>query len=197
MGLASTIALCLPLIQVAGNLPWERAFIKNEIPDLEDLMDPELLAKTIPTAQPVSESRPMARPGCTAADETIVVLGHLQGLSNGWKGFGVLAMDQDRLEKAAVGAEIMGADNVAGRLRVEAAALPAVRDEGAATAAVERLNAIWHETWDLGRRCGGGMTHSHEVMAKAEQLANEITAGNMTKDEAVAALSGEILADSN
>jgi hypothetical protein len=96
----------------------------------------------------------MDLPGCTAADESLTVMGHLWGLSRGNGGFGVLRQSVGRLEKAAAGARRMKAPEVAADLEAIAAKLPEVKSRAAAKALLEEIEPIADRAWELGRRCG-------------------------------------------
>ena len=104
--------------------------------------------------RPSTPARPMDLPGCTAADETLTVMGHLSGLSRGLGGFGVLRTSKGRLEKAAAGARKMKAPEIADDLETIAAKLPEVRSREAAAALLEEIEPVADRAWELGRKCG-------------------------------------------
>ena len=111
---------------------------------------------------------PTELPGCTAADETITVLGHLQGLSRGLEGFGVLRTSVGRLDKAAAGARRMRATSVATDLDAIKAQLPAVSTAEQAGALAEELQPVADRAWELGRRCGKSAHRRSRPAAPAE-----------------------------
>ena len=94
------------------------------------------------------------RPGCMAADESLTVLGHLQGLAAGWEGFGVLKTSKDRLDNAVIGAQAMGDQETAKELADFAETLPNVHTAAEARAAAQTLVPIAQKTWKLGVVCG-------------------------------------------
>tara|TARA_Y100000034_G_scaffold134808_1_gene204370 strand:- start:1730 stop:2293 length:564 start_codon:yes stop_codon:yes gene_type:complete len=94
------------------------------------------------------------RPGCMAADESLTVLGHLQGLAAGWEGFGVLKTSKERLDKAVIGAAAMGDAATAKELSDFAETLPNVHTPDEAKAAAQALVPIAQKTWKLGVVCG-------------------------------------------
>ncbi len=95
------------------------------------------------------------RPGCLAAEEAGQVLFHLQGLSAGWGGPGVLAMDPDRLERAAGFATVAGDVETATALRDFKERLPQIRDPDTAKPAATDFVPIARRAWELGKKCGG------------------------------------------
>lgn len=111
---------------------------------------------------------PTELPGCTAADETLTVLGHLQGLSRGLDGFGVLKTSAGRLEKAAAGARRMRATSIATDLEAIKAKLPAVSTPEQAADLVEELQPVADRAWELGRRCGKAAHRRSRAAASAE-----------------------------
>ena len=105
-------------------------------------------------AAPRQLAKPMDLPGCTAADESLTVMGHLWGLSRGNGGFGVLKQSVGRLERAAAGARKMKAPQIAADIEMIAAKLPEVRSREAAAALLEEIEPVADRAWELGRRCG-------------------------------------------
>jgi len=102
-----------------------------------------------------SEQEPtIIRPGCMAADESLTVLGHLQGLAAGWEGFGVLKTSKERLDKAVIGASAMGDAETAKELSDFAETLKDVHTPDEARAAAQSLVPIAQKTWKLGVVCG-------------------------------------------
>ena len=101
-----------------------------------------------------SEQEPtIIRPGCMAADESLTVLGHLQGLAAGWEGFGVLKTSKERLDKAVIGASAMGDEETAKELSDFAETLKDVHTPDEARAAAQSLVPIAQKTWKLGVVC--------------------------------------------
>jgi len=145
--------ICKTLMSGIAALPLEN-FV---LPQLGASADAESRAPRDGTApaSPTQEKSAIARPGCTAADEAGQVLFHLQGLSAGWGGTGVLAMDVDRLERAAGGANVAGDVETATALRSFKERLPQVRDPDTAKAAASDFVPIARRAWELGRKCGG------------------------------------------
>ena len=133
----------------------------------------------------------MKKPGCTAADETLLVASHLEGLASGLKGFGVLRGDVERLERAAIGADGMGDFATGASLRKIAHLLPDVKDTAAARLALAQIAPLKTVTWELGRRCWGHSV-TPELMAKVMDLANKVRDGKISRDEAVAEINGQI-----
>lgn len=142
----------------------------------------EYLAKAAEAKAKAQAPRRMAKPGCTAAEETIVVLGYLGGLAKGRNGYPVLALAKDHLERAAQGAEGMGDQETAGKLRDFAPRLAAVHDAEAAGAAFAELAAIEEATWELGRRCGGA--------GVSRAVVQDLRAGRIRPGQAAAKVRG-------
>jgi hypothetical protein len=106
-------------------------------------------------ARPTTQAdRPVDLPGCTAAEETLGVMGYLWGLSRGKGGFGVLKLGPERLKKAAAGARRMKAPEVAADIEAIAAKLPEVRSREDAAALLEEIEPVADRAWELGRKCG-------------------------------------------
>ncbi len=127
------------------------------------------------------------RPGCEAADQTLVVQGHLQGLAVGLGGFGLLRTSKERLEKASSAARQANAPDVAASIDGVAKQLPNVRTEAQAGVLARELAPIIPKVWELGARCGKSV--SPDGMRRANVLAGEVNAGRMTKEQAAKALS--------
>ena len=154
------------------------------------------VAVSPPPSPPPQASEPpkqpaISNPGCTAADETLVVHGHLDGLAKGWGGFGVLRESAKRLERAAAAARIAGSPEISGQLASIAARLPAVRDEQAAAAAAKELDPLLPRVWELGKRCGGASI-TPAIRDKVRRLTEEIQQGKMTSAQAVASLRADL-----
>lgn len=126
----------LSALNTLSKLPWER------------------LIRNIP-ARPGHPIQPEGnKPGCQAADLTILAQGHLRGLARGQGGFGVLNLSRQHLEQAAQKTQEMGLPNLATEMRSIAAAMPQVHDAAAAAILISRLDPIVERTWRLGRICG-------------------------------------------
>lgn len=123
-----------------------------------------------PGASPQTE---MPKPGCTAADETLLVHGHLHGLASGLGGFGLLRLSKERMERAAQAAEWVNEPQLAEAMRDFATQLPEIHDEEAAALAMEKMAPIIAEAWELGVRCG----RSQAALAKAKAAMREIRKG--------------------
>lgn len=132
----------------------------------------------------------MERPGCVAADESIVALGHLDGLARGLGGFGVLRTSKARLEHGARAAEHLGHHELAHRMKEIANEMPNVRDLKAAEALAARLKPLVDTAWELGRRCEGYF--SPALLQKARSLGVKVQRGQISRDDAVSELSQEI-----
>ena len=145
---------------------------------------------TAPAPEPARKpTPPISRPGCTAADNTGVVLYHLEGLSKeGKPNFGVLRVSKERLDEAATAAASLGRQDLAQQMRQIANKLPQVHDaEGAGRLAAE-LRPVAFAAWDLGAACKGSLTP--EQMGKARDLARQVKAGTLTMEEAVSQVKG-------
>lgn len=123
------------------------------------------------------------RPGCTAADETLTVKGHLDGLAGGLGGFGLLRSSKERLENAATGAQKAGDAATSARLRVIAGKLPDVHTPQEAAAIANELDDIVPVVWELGKHCKGGI--SQDAMDAAKDLATQVNSGNISREDAV------------
>lgn len=123
-------------------LPWERLLVTGA-------------AVGVAASQP-SESAlvVVTKPGCAAADACVLVLGHLDGLSRGNGGSGVLAMDKPRMEEGAVAAEGMGQLQLATDMRAIASQLPSVRTKEDAAKLAQEFRPVADRAWRLGRICG-------------------------------------------
>jgi len=94
------------------------------------------------------------KPGCTAADNSLTVKGHLDGLSAGLGGFGVLRQSKEKMEDAAKAARIMHEDDLAERIDAFAEELTHVQTPDEARVLARTMGGILNETWVLGTRCG-------------------------------------------
>ena len=139
--------------------PWEGPPIPRRF-----VSKPEL-------ALPGSALPGLEKPGCIAADNTIVALGHLDGLRRGLGGFGVLRISKERLEEAAAASEQLGEGQLAQAMRSVAAQMSDVRTQEAAGRLADQLRPLADQAWHLGRRCKGIMTP--EDMAKARELVRQ------------------------
>ena len=139
--------------------------------------------------QPVSkETGALPKPGCTAADESLLVYGHLDGLAQGWGGFGLMRESRKRIERAVQGAMQMGDVALAKDLAAIGESLAMVRDPDEAASARERLAPLLPRAWELGKRCGGSIVLPPAVTKRASELAVKVQRGELTKEGAVAEL---------
>lgn len=145
----------------------ERAEVPPPVPRVETSPAPDLMEK----------------PGCTAAETTILTLGFLDGLAEGMEGFGVLRQGKEYLEKGARAAQFLGYGEVARQMREIAAELPEVHDPEQARVLAQRLRPLKEATWEMGRKCKG--TLSTEAIRQARQLAEDVRQGRMTLEAAV------------
>ena len=123
----------------------------------------------------------ISKPGCTVADETLMVHGHLTGLARGWGGFGVLRESSKRLAKAVEAARSIKAEDVVKELEQVAQKLPDVHTPEAAQQVAASIEPLLPKVWELGRRCGA----SPELWKKAQDLAAAVQRGDKTKEEAI------------
>lgn len=98
--------------------------------------------------------RQVDKPGCTAADETLVVKGHLEGVARGLWGSGVLQHDIARMDRAIAGAQAMGDQGVARALAAIKAALPGVRNPAQAEVVLRQTEDVIPRVGELAKRCG-------------------------------------------
>lgn len=142
---------------------------------------------TEPTPPPVAtatrEPSPHQGPGCTAADETLLVHSYLDKLASGFKGFGVLSIGHDRLEAAARGARDRGREDLAQEIEAVNRVLPDVHTPAHARIVADELERILPDTWELGRTCK--LTQITGLGAKANELGDDVLAGRKTKDQAM------------
>lgn len=153
-------------------LPLERMLVRSIV-----------RASNPSTPEVIPDATKIERPGCTAADETLVVKGHLDGLAGGLEGFGVLRTSRERLQRAAEAAKVAGAPEVASRLEAISDTLPDVSTPEQAAAAAEQVRDIVPEVWDLGRSCGRAM--DPETMQQAQGLVQDINSGRISREDAV------------
>ncbi len=128
----------------------------------------------------------MEKPGCPAADESLVIKGHLEGLSKGWGGFGVLRTpdDKHRMERAILGAHLMGDDATAGRLERIYDRVPLVKTPEDAQTLLTELDAVLPAAWELAKRCGS-YSVGPELTLRAQKLAQQVADGTLTREQAV------------
>lgn len=127
------------------------------------------------------------KPGCIAADNTLTVLGYLNGLADGWKGFGVLRQGVERLEIASESARKAGGYDIADALDKLAKIMPNIRTEDEAKEAALGLKEVARRAWDLGKNCSGVKAAFPEALT----LAKELQRGNITREEAIESLTKE------
>lgn len=202
------------VVGVAARVPWER-FVRPDPKELiptpplqlkpepsgsESVLSGSNSASTTEMPIPVhalaiERSRPanpppamdvVSRPGCTTADEALVVKGHLDGLAKGWGGFGVLRTSKERLDKAVLAAKVAGAPNVSQKLAIISEKLPDIKTPEDAERVAGELNDILPDAWNLGKRCKG---LTPEMLSKARELAGRVSRGEITKEDAVKELS--------
>lgn len=162
------------MISTAAYVPWESMFGKAR----QRVAESKTPAKASRSLNPGPD-----RPGCIAADETLTVKGHLEGLAVGLGGFGVLRTSKERLETAANGAQQAGDAATSARLRGIAGKLPDVHTpEQAALIAIE-LDQIVPVVWELGKHCSGVVRQ--DVMDAASDLAAQVNEGNISREAAV------------
>ena len=131
---------------------------------------------------------PTERPGCTAADNALLVHGYLSNLADGKPGFGVLRIGKERLEEGAKAAAHLGHPEIAAEMTAIAAELPNVRDPEAARLVAEKMKPVVDASWGLGQTCKGGL--SPEQLARVRALAKDVKEGRVTLNEAVAQVKG-------
>lgn len=145
-------------------------------------------------------------PGCTAADETLVVKGHLEGIAKGHWGSGVLQHDIVRMNRAIAGAKAMDDAPTVEILESIKSDLPLVRDPERATAVLEKVEAIVPAVGALAQRCGGAGSISDPVLtadserhallrARVAELAEKVKRGEITKEQAVVQVQEEMSVD--
>ena len=126
-----------------------------------------------PAPSPPPARTELPKPGCVAADDTLLVYGHLYGLASGLGGFGLLRLSKERMEHAAQAAEWVKEPDLAEDMRTFASLLPEVHDEEGAAAALEDMSPLIERVWVLGVRCG----RTTAALAKAEVAMREIRKG--------------------
>lgn len=146
---------------------------------------PQKQTQLLERVAPSTDGGPIIKPGCTAADETLLVHGHLQGLAAGLGGFGVLHESKRRLERAAEAASMGNEPELAMQLRRVAAQLPDVRDEEAAKRVAAELQPLLPVAWEMGRRCGG-IQLPPEIIQQVQLLAQRMAAGQISHADALA-----------
>jgi hypothetical protein len=142
--------------RVVVAIPWNYLFMASGSNHTDN---PTTQAAIAPPPLPPPRPAVVIRPGCTAADESLTILGHLQGLAAGWGGSGVLKLDTDRLETAALGADRMGDKETATQLRDFKERLSNIKDPDQAREAAQDFVPIVQRTWSLGMTCGGLNKH--------------------------------------
>lgn len=192
------IQMSMPLIEIVAGQVMNRMAKPQEITPLREMIPAEWLereakAVTSKSSEPPKVERPvLIRPGCTAADESLLVQAHLNGLRDGRGGFGLLRHDPERLENAAIGASMMGRGDIAEQFREIAEELPNVRDEDSAAAISERIAPLVEESWVLGQKCGLAQGDTRELIKKATAMAKKVAEGEVTREEAIASLQEDL-----
>ena len=138
------------------------------------------------TATPADIPKEIAKPGCTVADELLLAYGHMSGLGQGWGGFGVTKETRKHLETASRAAVHAGRPDVSSTIRDLAFRVGSVADEAAAKKLAGEIEPLLPEAWAMAKRCGG--TASKEVVAKAQEYAQSIREGRMSREQAVSKL---------
>lgn len=128
------------------------------------------------------------RPGCTAAETTILTRGILEDLARGFGGFGVLRQGKEYLEGGAKAAASVGRQDLAQQLDQIASELADVHTPEEAEVMAERLRMLEPDTWELAKRCTGAL--SPEAIARGKEVANKVMAGEMTLADAVQEVRG-------
>ena len=135
------------LLDLGRRLPWERLLVTGGAAGIV------VGAAASPSRENDAPSS-VAKPGCAAADATLLVQGYLDGLARGNGGFGVLALGKTRLEEGASTAAGMGQSQLAAEMRAVAAQLPNVRSRDDAAKVAQQLRPVTDKAWRLGRICG-------------------------------------------
>lgn len=131
------------LLDMGKRLPWERLLVAGGA-----------IGVVAGISQPSEPETGTLKPGCTAADATLLVQGYLDGLGRGNGGFGVLALGKTRLEEGASAAAGMGHNQLAAEMQAIAAQLPAVKTREDAARIAQQLRPVGDKAWRLGRICG-------------------------------------------
>jgi len=121
-------------------------------------------------------------------DKYRVAKGHLDGLAQGWGGFAVLRTTEERLENAAVGADVSGDSELAIELRGVASTLSDVHTPDQAREVSIRLDTSLERAWNLGKRCKG---ISPELFRQAQEIARRVRDNKITREEALEEISSE------
>lgn len=124
------------------------------------------------------------RPGCSAAEGLMVAQGMLDGLGRNFGGWGVMRNAKEWAEGGAEGAERMGDLELASEMREVAAQMPGVHDPETAQQLADRLDGLKERAWNLAKRCRGPAPA--QLVEVAKGLAQEISEGKITRDEAIA-----------
>ncbi len=95
----------LPPVAIVARTPTASPPVTIPVSSSEGVMP----AAAATSGTQIVRTATMPMPGCTSADETGIVIYHLERLATGqYRGWPVLATDMERLERAAIGAERMG-----------------------------------------------------------------------------------------
>ncbi len=158
-----------PITFLEGLLPGNPFLGEPPIPrGILDLMNEDAEAP----ARIEDKPKEVAKPGCTAAESTILSLGFLDGLAEGMQGFGVLRQGKQYLEQGARAAESLGKTDLAREMRSIAADLPNVRTAEQAKEVAQRLRPLKGEAWELGRQCDRLLVWGTDaIIALAERVA--------------------------
>ena len=139
-------------LKTAFSVPWEAIFAGGSLVGSGALNTQRATRAATPKSK-IKANKWTPGPGCLAADNALLTLGYLEGLSRGNQGFGVLAMGRDRLEEGAQAAATAGDQRLAQRMHQVAATLPQVHDQESAQKAAEALKPLTDEAWVLARAC--------------------------------------------
>ena len=167
---------------MATQIPWEQFLLISSstvslATHLSVRKTPEVKVKALPPSDSPAVGTTgtppnILKPGCTAADGALLARGHLEGLSKGYGGFGVLRVSKEKLEEAARAAEHLGQTEIAQEMRSIASEMPEVHDAETAGKLAERLGPVVESAWNLGRKCKGVLSNAD--IEKARMIAHRI-----------------------
>ena len=130
----------------------------------------EVARPPAPTPERPTRAASPQKPGCLAADRTILAYGQIMGLAQGWGGFGVMRQTAELLQDATRAARIMREPALADNLEAVLESLPDIRDEQGARAAADRLEPLVREAWKLGVRCGRTAAAMNKALAALDAI---------------------------
>lgn len=114
--------------------------------------------------------REIQKPGCLAADRTLLAYMHLACLSRGWGGFGVLRQTAPLIGDAMGAARFLGEHQFADELEAILQDMARVKDIDGARRLVDRLEPVVRQAWDLGVRCGKTLGAMHKALATLDAI---------------------------